>query len=206
LRTPLTSLLGNIEFLAAWGASDELIDDLRHDAARLNRLVGDLLTLERAAGASTPDQRVELAGVVGEAVAGQARVRSVVRARPVVSGDEGALVRAVTNLIENGLVHGPPDGRVEVALIEHDGLAEISVSDEGSGIPEDARERAFERFWRGEESAGRPGSGLGLAIVRAIAERHSASVRVEGATVTITLPTSVDQPPTRRAPTVAVDA
>jgi two-component system sensor histidine kinase MprB len=196
-------LLGNIEYLAAWGASDELINDLRHDAARLNRLVGDLLTLERAAGTSTPDQRVELAGVVGEAVAGQARVRSVVRARPVVSGDEGALVRAVTNLIENGLVHGPADGHVEVTLRQHGDLAEISVSDEGSGIPEDAQERAFERFWRGEDSAGRPGSGLGLAIVRAIAERHRGTVRVEAVAVTITLPTTADQPPTRRAPTMA---
>jgi two-component system sensor histidine kinase MprB len=206
LRTPLTSLLGNIEYLAAWGASDELINDLRHDAARLNRLVGDLLTLERAGATATPDEPVDLAGVVAEAAAGQPRVRSVVRARPVVSGDAGALVRAVTNLIENGLVHGPPDGQVEVTLRQLGGLAEISVSDEGTGIPEDARERAFERFWRGEDSAGRPGSGLGLAIVRAIAERHRGTVRVEGATVRITLPTSADQPPTRRAPTMAIDA
>jgi two-component system sensor histidine kinase MprB len=158
LRTPLTSLLGNIEFLAAWGASDELINDLRHDAARLNRLVGDLLTLERAGATSTPDEPVDLARVVTEAVAGQPRVRSVVHASPVVSGDAGALVRAVTNLIENGLVHGPPDGQVEVTLRQNGGVAEISVSDEGSGIPENARERAFERFWRGEDSAGRPGS------------------------------------------------
>jgi two-component system sensor histidine kinase MprB len=203
LRTPLTSLLGNIEFLAAWGASDELIHDLRHDAARLDRLVGDLLTLERAGATSTPDKPVDLADVVAEAVAGQDRVRSVVDARPVVSGEAPALVRAVTNLIENGLVHGPADGHVDVTLRRHGDLAEISVSDEGSGIPEDARERAFERFWRGEESAGRPGSGLGLAIVRAIAERHRGTVRVEGATVTITLPTTADQPPTRRAPTMA---
>jgi signal transduction histidine kinase len=203
LRTPLTSLLGNIEFLAAWGASDELINDLRHDAARLDRLVGDLLTLERAGATSTSDEPVDLAGVVAEAVAGQDRVGSVVDGRPVVSGEAPALVRAVTNLIENGLVHGPAGGHVDVALRQHGDLAEISVSDEGSGIPEDARERAFERFWRGEDSAGRPGSGLGLAIVRAIAERHRGTVRVEGATVTITLPTTADQPPTHCAPTMA---
>ncbi|HEY2180604.1 MAG TPA: HAMP domain-containing sensor histidine kinase [Solirubrobacteraceae bacterium] len=203
LRTPLTSLLGNIEFLAAWGASDELINDLRHDAARLDRLVEDLLTLERAGATSIPDEPVDLAGVVAEAVAGQDRVRSVVDARPVVSGETSALVRAVTNLIENGLVHGPADGQVDVTLRQHGDLAEILVSDQGSGIPEDARERALERFWRGEESAGRPGSGLGLAIVRAIAERHRGSVHVEGATVTITLPTTADQPPTHRAPTMA---
>jgi two-component system sensor histidine kinase MprB len=203
LRTPLTSLLGNIEFLAAWGASDELINDLRHDAARLDRLVEDLLTLERAGATSIPDEPVDLAGVVAEAVAGQDRVRSVVDARPVVSGETSALVRAVTNLIENGLVHGPADGQVDVTLRQHGDLAEILVSEQGSGIPEDARERALERFWRGEESAGRPGSGLGLAIVRAIAERHRGSVHVEGATVTITLPTTADQPPTHRAPTMA---
>jgi signal transduction histidine kinase len=96
---------------------------------------------------------------------------------------------------------------VDVALHQHGDLAEISVSDEGSGIPEDARERAFERFWRGEDSAGRPGSGLCLAIVRTIAERHRGTVCVEDATVTIALPTTVDQPPARRATTtMTVDA
>jgi signal transduction histidine kinase len=196
LRTPLTAILGNVEFLAAHGASDELIADLQHDAARLSRLVDDLLTLERTGVTSTPDEPVDLARVVAEAVAAiaeQARVRSVIEAHPVVSGDAGSLVRAVANLIENGLVHGPPGGQVEVSVRQVADTAEILVHDEGSGIPDGARDSAFERFWRGEDAAGRPGSGLGLAIVRAIAERHRGTVSVDGATVTITLPTTADQ-------------
>jgi signal transduction histidine kinase len=204
LRTPLTSILGNIEFLATHGASDELVADLQDDAARLTRLVDDLLALERAGVTSTPDQPVDLARVVAEAVAAQSRVISVIHAHPVVSGDAGSLVRAVANLVENGLVHGPPGGQVEVSVRQAGDTAEILVHDEGSGIADGARDRAFERFWRGDDAAGRPGSGLGLAIVQAIAERHRGTVRVEGATVTITLPTIADQSHTGHARAVAV--
>jgi signal transduction histidine kinase len=204
LRTPLTSILGNIEFLATHGASDELIADLKHDAARLTRLVNDLLALERAGVTSTPDQPIDLARVVAEAVAEQARVTSVIHAHPVVCGDAGSLIRAVANLVENGLVHGPPGGQVEVSVRQAGDTAEILVHDEGSGIADVARDRAFERFWRGEDAAGRPGSGLGLAIVQAIAERHRGTVRVEGATVTIALPTIADQSHAGHARAVAV--
>jgi two-component system sensor histidine kinase MprB len=196
LRTPLTAILGNVEFLATHGASDETIADLQHDAARLSRLVDDLLTLERAGDTTTLDEPVDLARVVTEAaaaIAEQARVRSGIQAHPVVSGDAGSLVRAVANLIENGLVHGPPGGQVEVSVRQVGDTAEILVHDEGSGIPDGARDSAFERFWRGEDAAGQPGTGLGLAIVRAIAERHRGTVRVEGPTVTITLPTTAEE-------------
>lgn len=69
-----------------------------------------------------------------------------------------------------------------------------------------AIERTASPTQRVEDSAGRPGSGLGLAIVRAIAERHRGTVRVDGATVTITLPRTIDQPDIRRTPTMAADS
>jgi two-component system sensor histidine kinase MprB len=62
------------------------------------------------------------------------------------------------------------------------------VSDEGPGLVGEAAERAFDRFWRGAETGGRPGSGLGLAIVRSTAERHGGTARVRGARFTIDLP------------------
>ena len=67
-----------------------------------------------------------------------------------------------------------------------DGLARVTVCDEGPGLDPTDRERAFERFWRGDHA--RSGSGLGLAIVRATAERHGGRAFVDGACVTIELP------------------
>jgi signal transduction histidine kinase len=103
-----------------------------------------------------------------------------------VRGDADALRRALGNLIENGLVHGPPEGTVAVTLVRAGGVARFSVADEGPGPAE--HDRLFERFWRGADAAGRPGSGLGLAIVAAIAERHGGTVSVQGSTFTLELP------------------
>jgi two-component system sensor histidine kinase MprB len=190
LRTPLTSLTGNIDYLAVHGASVELITDLRHDAARLRRLVDDLLALEREGATSPANGAVDLAKVVNAAAAGRERVEVVAPRGVIVPGDAETLQRAVTNLIENALIHGPPDGHVKASVHADADFVEISVTDEGAGIPDGAQEAAFERFWRGSDAGRRPGSGLGLAIVRATAERHRGSVRVAGATVTIVLPQS----------------
>ena len=103
-------------------------------------------------------------------------------------GDAGALGRAIGNLVDNALRHGPAEGVVFVEVSEGDGHAHLAVSDEGEGLQGEDAQHAFERFWRGSGSDRPPGSGLGLAIVRATAERHGGSVRVEGAMFTLTLP------------------
>ena len=95
-------------------------------------------------------------------------------------GDPGALGRALANLIENAVVHGPPDTPVAVSLRRVDGRAVLSVRDGGPGPPPEVADDVFRRFWRAPEASGRPGSGLGLPIVRAIAERHGGTVTVEG--------------------------
>jgi signal transduction histidine kinase len=100
-----------------------------------------------------------------------------------VRGEREALERALANLVENARRHGR--GRVTVEASGRDGLALLSVTDEGRGIGPADRELAFERFWRdGSES----GSGLGLAIVRATAERHGGRAYADGARFTIELP------------------
>ena len=143
--------------------------------------------MEREGATSPANAAVDLAKVVNEAAAGRERVEVVAPRDVIVPGDAETLQRAVTNLIENALIHGPADGHVEARVHAGPDFAEISVSDEGAGIPDGAQEAAFERFWRGSDAGKRPGSGLGLAIVRATAERHRGSVRVDGATVTIVL-------------------
>jgi len=189
LRTPLTALMGNVDHLARHGADPELIDDLRDDAARLRRLVDDLLTLEREGAGAVPSELVALEDVVRDAADADPRVRAVVDLPLVVTGDEDALRRAVGNLVENALIHGPSGGAVTVRLSrDEQGRALVAVTDEGPGIPAEEREAAFERFSRGAGAAGRPGAGLGLALVRATSRRHGGEVWADGPTVTLALP------------------
>jgi signal transduction histidine kinase len=192
LRTPVTTLLGNAEYAARHGADPEVIEELHHDAERLARLVDALLALERAgaAGRTQPVARVELAALVRQAVAAHdgARVRVGEVAEASVEGDADALVRAVSNLVENGLVHGPAHGTVTVSAAVSPERVRISVRDEGTGPDAGARAHLFERFWRGAKATERPGSGLGLSIAAVIAQGHAGSIEVDGPEFTLELP------------------
>lgn len=191
LRTPVTALRGNVEYVARHGASPEVIADLEQDAARLARLVDDLLVLERVSAAAQHPRAVELDAVLSGVLAqhhADGRLRQGRIDRVAVSGEPEALARAIENLVENALVHGPEGGAVTVALRSVGGRARLTVSDEGVGPPIDQRARVFERFWRGPDASGRPGSGLGLSIVAAIVDRHGGQVSAQGSTFTIDLP------------------
>jgi two-component system OmpR family sensor kinase len=180
LRTPLTALVGNVDYLARHGASDDLVGELRRDAHRLARLTDDLLALSHEEAAAPLSDVVRL-DELARAMEGV----DVVASEPVaVRGDRAALERALANLVENARRHG--GGRVTVEATAHDGLALLTVADEGSGLPPQHRELAFERFWRGKGSG--TGSGIGLAIVRATAERHAGRAYADGARFTIELP------------------
>jgi signal transduction histidine kinase len=180
LRTPLTALAGNVDYLARHGASDELVAELQQDMRRLARLADDLLALSREEADTAPDEIVRLDELARaaeaadvEVAAGPARVR----------GDRGALERALSNLVENARRHGR--GRITVETRTQDGLALLTVSDEGPGLRAEEAKLAFGRFWRGHRGAG---SGLGLAIVKATAERHGGRAYAEGARFTLELP------------------
>jgi signal transduction histidine kinase len=110
-----------------------------------------------------------------------------VQPAPVLA-DEEALARAIANLIENGLVHGPAGGSVTVTVSVDPGWARLSVRDEGQGPDPGEHNRLTRRFWRAAAAAERPGSGLGLSIVAAIVEHHSGRLAVDGATFTLVLP------------------
>jgi signal transduction histidine kinase len=184
LRTPLTALRGNVAYLARHGATPELVAELEADAERLAVLADDLLTLSREESAAAPTEPVRLDVLARSAAAAYAHA-DVEAPEPVaVYGDHAALERALANLVRNAELYGPTGGRITLATEAVNGVARVSVSDEGPG-PEDP-EQAFARFWRGEH--GEPGSGLGLAIVRATAERHGGRAYAKGSRFTIELP------------------
>jgi two-component system sensor histidine kinase MprB len=185
LRTPLTSLRTNLELLSqadARGGLDpksrtELMGDIQFQIAELTTLIGDLTELARDEPIPAQLEPVDLADVVEHAVA---RVRR--RAADLsfdtelepwqVTGESGALERAVTNLLDNAAKWSPPLGTVTVRL--HRGT--LYVADQGPGIREEDLPHVFERFYRSSESRTMPGSGLGLSIVRNVAERHGGAV------------------------------
>lgn len=180
LRTPLTALQGNIEYLARHGASDELVAELVHDSRRVAKLADDLLAVSREESSAPPDDPVRLDTVAKEAVG-----VDVVAPDPVtVRGDRAALERALSNLVDNARRHGR--GRIVVEASASNGLAQLSVTDEGDGVNGVEAEQVFERFSRGRDHG--PGSGLGLALVRATAERHGGRAYARGARFTIELP------------------
>ncbi|MGZ4269861.1 MAG: sensor histidine kinase [Solirubrobacteraceae bacterium] len=187
LRTPLTALRGNVDHMARHGADAETVADVRAGVEDLARLVDDLLVLERTDHAGAAAAPVALDALAAEVVGARGDGIALDAPEPVVvRGDEDALRRALDNLVANALVHGTPP--VVVAVRRAGGRARLSVSDAGPGPGPEAREAAFERFWRAPSARGRPGSGLGLAIVRAIARAHGGDVDVAGATFTIDLP------------------
>ena len=187
LRTPLTALRGNVAYIARHGATAAMIAELEQDAERLARLADDLLVLSREeTEASVPADEVyldELATTIAER---DAAIEVVASKQVVVRGDRAALERALENLVQNGRRYGPAEGRITIDVESSDGLARITVIDEGPGLQPYEAERAFERFWRGHH--GKAGSGLGLAIVRATAERHGGRAYAAGARFTIELP------------------
>jgi signal transduction histidine kinase len=186
LRNPLASLRGNAEYLARHGADTEALDDLRADAERLSRLVDELLALAREDAADLPHTPVRLDELAQAAAGG--RVTATIEDPGLVRGDGQALERALRNLVENALRHGPVDEPVGVSLTRRGDEVRLTVADTGAGIPPGLVDAATTRFWRGDDARAHPGSGLGLALVRATAERHGGRLEIDGARFSIVLP------------------
>jgi signal transduction histidine kinase len=182
------------------------------ETVTLQRLVDDLLLLARGdAGALevVPGEPVDLDEVVQERVAvlraaGEQRIDDGAVRPAQVRGDPGQLRRAVANLLDNAVRHARD--RIVVTLDERpDGGVELTVADDGPGVPPADRDRIFERFPRLDDarSAQDGGAGLGLAIARDIAVRHGGTVSVDGppgARFVLLLPgeRSMPAPPTVR--------
>jgi two-component system, OmpR family, sensor histidine kinase SenX3 len=176
---------------------------MRQEASRLTDLVQDLIMLSRIQAAEpVPDPTpLEVDTVVAEAVD---RVRMRANAQGIVLaasgetgmsilGDEDLMVTALRNLLENAVAYSPEQTRVLITTRRANGnVAEISVADQGIGIPERDLERIFERFYRVDPARSRAtgGTGLGLAIAKHVTVAHGGTITVwskEGAGSTFTL-------------------
>jgi len=206
LRTPLTVLKGELEALedGLLEAEPATYRRLGEEVTLLERLVQDLRLLTQAESGELPLRlrRVDLTALVREAsasFASHARRRDVTVVPdlvPVVlEGDPDRLRQVLANLLENAVRHAPQGSRVDVGLQRDGGCAVLTVRDRGEGIPEEERERVFQRFYRVDRARSRAtgGSGLGLAIVRTLAELHGGSVAAAshpggGAVLTVRLP------------------
>ncbi|KIC22456.1 sensor histidine kinase [Leisingera sp. ANG-Vp] len=216
LRTPLTALIGFIETLRGPAKEDALARDrflgiMEGEASRMNRLVGDLLSLNRVESEERvrPKQQVDLTGLLSstlKTLAPVAETRSVEMALEVpedsvhVTGDPDQLQQVFTNLVENAVKYGGDTVRVALTFSERDPAvrapaARVQVIDNGAGIDPVHLPRLTERFYRADSHRSREmgGTGLGLAIVKHIINRHRGRLRVEselgqGSVFTVVLP------------------
>jgi signal transduction histidine kinase len=191
LRTPIMGLGLQAELLpraANAQEREELVESIRTGAVQLTHLAGQLLTLARLdpdAG-HTDWQRVDLAQLARSVVADRERLADASRIDLGMVGAQSAVVQGssdnlrvlLNNLVDNAIRYAGAHARVDVAVRRDSPYVVLEVSDNGPGIPESDRARAWERFYRGSGHAG-TGSGLGLSIVRRVAEQHRASVAPE---------------------------
>ncbi|MEV6424954.1 ATP-binding protein [Streptomyces sp. NPDC051662] len=189
LRSPLTAIRAQLEVLARYPDPERdplMAAELLEDTERLHDLVEDLLALARSEDPAPrrPHTVVDLDEVVLAEVRRQhgptgTRVDAHKVSAGRVQGDAEALRRVVRNLLDNARRHAAH--QVRVALTEHGGTVELTVSDDGAGIPPEDRSRIFERFTRLDEARSREagGSGLGLAIVATIVTAHGGTIHAD---------------------------
>jgi signal transduction histidine kinase len=196
LRTPLASVYGGAVTLEQRELDEDtrrrLISVVRRESARLAKLVDDVLWASRldAKKVGRPAEPCDATAVAREVVATAAELApdnvSVVyrdgEVVPRVTVDPEQLRRVLANLVDNAIKYSPEGGRVEVAAGRPNGALRFTVSDQGMGVPEEDRERIFEKFTRLDPQmrSGIGGTGLGLYICRELVGQMGGSIWVSG--------------------------
>jgi signal transduction histidine kinase len=211
LRTPLTSIRVMVEAL-----NDGLVEDdenrqryyrtIRSEVVAMNQLIDDLFELAQleAGGDTFSVDEHNLSDLISDTLEA---FRLLAERRTIqLEGDVGPgiapvimnaskISRVLDNLVQNAIQNTPKGGNIRLSVGRRSGSVEVSVSDSGTGIPEEDLMRVFEKFYRAEPARSRSsgGSGLGLAIAKGIVEAHGGSIQAEngkngGAIVTFSLP------------------
>ncbi|MBD8528620.1 MULTISPECIES: ATP-binding protein [unclassified Massilia] len=203
LRTPLTSIRASLELLAAGALGPvppdmlELVEICHANCIRLNRLVDDMLDIQKIEAGMMSFKPVlqpvlPLAREAQRTMRGMATARDVTLVLDCAPGaetleatfDYDRMTQVMTNLLSNAIKVAPPGSPVLLQVVAEAGGARLSVCDRGPGVPPEMRERVFQPFVQ-IESKGQPaasgGTGLGLAICRRIVEEHGGTVTIEDA-------------------------
>ncbi|MYM33931.1 two-component system sensor histidine kinase KdbD [Duganella sp. FT94W] len=207
LRTPLTSLVGLSESLAGSkpalsSTQREVARALHDEALRMSTMVANLLDMARIQSGDVHFnlQWQPLEEVVGSALRASAAALKQHRLTtrlppdlPLLRYDAVLIERVLANLLENAAKYTPPGAHIEISAALHGAWINVTVADDGPGLPPGREEALFEKFTRGERESAKPGVGLGLAICRAIVEAHGGKIGAAGsplggAAFTFTLP------------------
>jgi two-component system sensor histidine kinase KdpD len=215
LRTPLASILGAATSLKQYRAQlsaadqDELLGTVREEAERLNHFIANLLDMTRLeSGAVTPRaEAVEVGDVVGSVLRRVSRLLPPARVTlvldsqlPMVKLDPVLFEQVLFNLLDNAAKYTPPDSMVTIRADADKQVVRILVMDEGDGLPEEDREKVFDKFYRVRAAdRKRAGTGLGLSIARGFMEAMGGTITAanrtdlskegsSGALFTLTLP------------------
>ncbi|MCR9257310.1 MAG: ATP-binding protein [Alphaproteobacteria bacterium] len=158
----VSGLVGTFEALLAIARAEAGGDGLEKSGVSLRTVVEDALDLY---GVVLEDKSISLDRAIAD--------------DGIVRGHRGSLMQAVSNLLDNAVKFAPEGSTLTVALDSAEGQVVLSITDEGPGIPVEARERVFDRFVRLDAARRTPGSGLGLSLVRAVAGMHGARLSLE---------------------------
>ncbi|HZQ59179.1 MAG TPA: HAMP domain-containing sensor histidine kinase [Acidimicrobiales bacterium] len=189
LRSPLTALRLRLENITAGFPSAEAdVDAVLAELDRLSRVVDGLLVLARSDAQRPERAAVDVAAVAADRFDAWSALAEEGGIRLVASGLDngpvlgslvpGHLEQILDNLLANALEATPAGKAVQLSVGQRDGWAEVHVTDEGTGMSEQERRRAFDRFWRGPRSRPGSGSGLGLSIVSQLARVSGAEVEL----------------------------
>ena len=188
-------------------ALDDAMRRTEQEAARIGRLVEDMLALarldeQRPLAVQPVDLTVLARDAAADARAAAPERAIVVEAGPtpiVVNGDEDRLRQVIANVVGNALVHTAPDVPVTIRVVRDGTAATLAVEDRGQGMTPDVTQRVTERFFRADPSRSRHrgGTGLGLSIVDATVAAHGGAVEIDsepgsGTTVRLTVPLATD--------------
>ncbi len=211
LKTPMTSMKVLADSLLQLGdaASPEMyrefLGDINEELDRENQMIAELLILARMDKREV-SMRIAQVDIAALAEAVLKRIRPLARQKDVelvliseravtAEVDEAKMTQILTNLVENAVKYNCPHGRVTVTLDADNKQFWVKVEDTGIGIPEESRERVFERFYRVDSSRSREvgGTGLGLSIVKSAVLLHRGTISVssrenEGSVFTVTIP------------------